>query len=812
MANTVTIFKNIHETNTPYHKDISFILDRIKIGSSAELVRKIRSVDKKNDRNELKKQLPAICFSGTFSKRADNAIIEHSGLICLDFDAFETNKTMLAYKSFLAKDEYVYAVFISPSGDGLKVLVRIPPDIDDHKAYFNSLENHFSSPYFDKTSSNLSRVCYESHDPSIYINEGSLLWENMDRRDKEQHTGSLNLSSIPIRDESKIVDILLKWWTMKYPMAEGQRNHNAYVLASAFNDFGINKSLALHVLNQYSSNDFKQSEIKRTVDSAYSHSQNFGTKYYEDDERMNDLRASYRRGVTKKELRNQLEGDNIDSATIDNVLQTLTQNVVKFWERSPKNGSIKIVHIAFKKFLEENGFYKYSPEGSTSYLFVRVTYNLIEHSGEKQIKDFVLDYLYEVGDMDVYNYFAENTKYFKEDFLSLLANVNISLVEDTKGEAYLYYRNCAIRVTSESIECIDYFDLGGYVWKDHIIDRNISIVEGDVPTDYQKFITNICRKDESRVKSMESTIGFLLHGYKNLGFCPAVILNDEEISDNPEGGTGKGLFMTGVGKLKKLVTIDGKAFNFEKSFAYQLVSADTQIISFDDTRKSFEFERLFSVITEGLTLEKKNKDAIKIPFSRSPKIAITTNYAIKGAGNSFARRKWELELFQHYRKDFTPLDDFGKLMFSDWSETEWNNFDNYMIRCLKSYLETGLVKSEFVNLKTRQFSAETCHEFIEWCGVLPGHTENPLLSSRERVYKQVLYDDFINDNPDFGPKAKLTISRTRFYRWLASYSVYKYGTSPEEGRDLGGRYIIFKPNPMFTTNNSVSDINENPPF
>jgi len=41
---------------------------------------------------------------------------------------------------------------------------------------------------------------------------------------------------------------------------------------------------------------------------------------------------------------------------------------------------------------------------------------------------------------------------------------------------------------------------------------------------------------------------------------------------------------------------------------------------------------LFSVVTEGLTLEKKNKDAIKIPFSKSPKIAITTNYAIKGSG------------------------------------------------------------------------------------------------------------------------------------------------------------------------------------
>jgi hypothetical protein len=31
-----------------------------------------------------------------------------------------------------------------------------------------------------------------------------------------------------------------------------------------------------------------------------------------------------------------------------------------------------------------------------------------------------------------------------------------------------------------------------------------------------------------------------MHGYKNLSYCPAVILNDEVISDNPEGGTGKG--------------------------------------------------------------------------------------------------------------------------------------------------------------------------------------------------------------------------------------------------------------------------------
>jgi len=281
----------------------------------------------------------------------------------------------------------------------------------------------------------------------------------------------------------------------------------------------------------------------------------------------------------------------------------------------------------------------------------------------------------------------------------------------------------------------------------------------------------------------------MLHGFKNLSYCPAIILNDEVISDNPEGGTGKGIFMNALAHMKKLVVIDGKSFAFEKSFPYQLVSSDTQILCFDDVRKNFDFERLFSVVTEGLTLEKKNKDAIKIPFSRSPKIAITTNYAIKGKGNSFERRKWELELNQYYHKNFSPLDEFGKLMFGDWNEDEWCAFDNYMIKNLQGYLATGLIKSNFVNLRIRQLSAETCHEFIEWCGLIDGIEANPNLVVDERIYMQDLYYNFIEENPDFGPKAKMTISRTRFYKWLISYAQYKEGVSPEEGRDMKGKWI-----------------------
>jgi hypothetical protein len=184
-----------------------------------------------------------------------------------------------------------------------------------------------------------------------------------------------------------------------------------------------------------------------------------------------------------------------------------------------------------------------------------------------------------------------------------------------------------------------------------------------------------------------------MSGYKDPGYCPSVILNDEVISENPEGGTGKGLFVQGISMMKKIAMIDGKAFSFDKPFAYQTISTDTQIISFDDVKKGFDFERLFSAITEGITIEKKNKDAIRIPFSFSPKIVITTNYAIKGRGNSFLRRKVELELTSFYSKDFTPVDEFGKRLFDEWSEEEWCSFDNYMVQNLKTYLNTGTYRN-----------------------------------------------------------------------------------------------------------------------
>ena len=115
----ITYFKSISDTSSPFYRDINVALDRIRSGKSKDIVDLVRSETNKDMRNEKKKLLPAICFSGTFSKRADNSIVDHSGFICLDFDGFDGN--IEDKRLELINDKYVYSVFTSPSGDGLKV-------------------------------------------------------------------------------------------------------------------------------------------------------------------------------------------------------------------------------------------------------------------------------------------------------------------------------------------------------------------------------------------------------------------------------------------------------------------------------------------------------------------------------------------------------------------------------------------------------------------------------------------------------------------------------------------------------------------
>lgn len=784
---TVTLFKNVQETDTAYPRPVEFVLTRIQKGNSKDLVEAIRKeTEDKAKRNALKLKLPAICFSGTFSTRADNAMEEHSGLICLDFDDYESHDKMIAYRDELKEDPFVYSVFISPSGKGLKVLVKIPAEHSNHRKYFKALQENYDVPEFDVSCKNESRVCYESYDPDIYINSDSELWDEMVEEVAREVSPVEIDPTISITEDQAIIDRLMVWWEKKYGFVDGQWDNNLHKLACALCNYGISEtSTVSHIRGIVAqAGEMPYKDILRLARSAYGKA-DFNSKAFEDTRKVDHYVKKLRGGENKSEITSELIVEGMEPSEAKKIVKVIEEKVAQkiqvFWNMSDK-GIVSMNQLKFKHYMADNGYYKYYPEGSDNFIFVRRKSNLIHNTMEEQIKDHTLDYLEEREDSRMFNFFAEKTKYFKYDFLSMIKSIEIESVSDTRDTAHLFYKNCVVIITKDSVKCEKYTDFDNWVWADQVIDRDFEVADSDC--DFKQFVDDLGSDEEDRISSIESTLGYLLHGYKDPGDSPAVILNDEVISDNPEGGTGKGLFVKAVSKLKNTAIIDGKSFDPSGQFAYQTVKTDTQVLSFDDVKQKFDFEKLFSVVTEGITINYKFQTAITVPFERSPKIVITTNYAIAGEGHSHDRRKWELEFSQFYNKNMTPVERLGKRLFDEWDDSEWLSFDNYMIKCLQLFLDKGLIKSKFKNLKQRKFHSETNKDFADWA------TDKDNRWTRIGNGKQSLNDmfvDFIGDYPDF-----TRMKRKTFYQWIDKFGEYKYNARPEKTRSSSGMEVEFK--------------------
>lgn len=462
-------------------------------------------------------------------------------------------------------------------------------------------------------------------------------------------------------------------------------------------------------------------------------------------------------------------------------------NHIKFWQEDEKK--VTIIPILYRDFLTENGFYKYSEKDQTYCEFIKIEGSIIRKVQDDEIKDFTLKYLEIEGHLRVWNHFASESKLWGAGFLSMLNKKQPDFIHDNESESFIFYENGALVISKSGKRLVSYDRLKGHLWNNKIIKRKYVDTLFD-ESEYRKFIHNISGNVKEKINSIESTIGFLIHTYKPPSYCPAIILNDETISDNPEGGTGKGIFVKGIGHIRNNIGIDCKTFRFDKTFLYQRVSRDTEILTFEDIPRNFDFERLFSVITEGMSIEKKRKDEFFIEFDESPKNIITTNYALRGVGNSHDRRKFEVEFVAHYTKSFTPKDEFGHNLFKDWSQEQWEMFDNYMAHCVQVYLKHDLIKSPFKNLEIRKLEAATSSEFRSWA-INEDNMSGTIIMADKMYLGADLMNDFTEQYPDYGRGRRYEIANRVFYRWLEEYGEYRFGMKPLKKRGMNGVEITF---------------------
>ena len=273
MKNTlITIYKNVF-TEEANHITIEKALERIKTGRSEAMVKHIRSLPTKDEQNAIKINLPAICFSGIIptGKREDARLEKHSGLVTLDFDEL-TPDVFAEKKRFFANQIYTVAAFLSPRGNGLKILIKIA-DKTKHKEHYGALLKEFAG--LDRANINPSRVCFESYDPEIFINYDAEPYTTILTSEKEFKA---NVTT----DALAIFRKLEKWLQSKNEaFTSGNRNIYIFNLAGACCRYGVSQSDCEQMMHQeYLANDstFRLTEMVRTIKSAYKKNESaFGT-------------------------------------------------------------------------------------------------------------------------------------------------------------------------------------------------------------------------------------------------------------------------------------------------------------------------------------------------------------------------------------------------------------------------------------------------------------------------------------------------------------------------------------------------------
>jgi hypothetical protein len=167
--------------------DLLDILKAIQSGRHKDLISEYRSIQDLAEKKKFKvDKLPCFTVSGTFEGKASDTLKKHSGFIAMDFDAVEDIDHA---RSELYADQYTYAGFVSVSGKGICLIVKI--DGTKHREAFDGLEKYYFEKYgyvVDTATKNVNRLRFYSYDPDLYLNVQSKLFSEYAPKQKGRPT------------------------------------------------------------------------------------------------------------------------------------------------------------------------------------------------------------------------------------------------------------------------------------------------------------------------------------------------------------------------------------------------------------------------------------------------------------------------------------------------------------------------------------------------------------------------------------------------------------------------------------------------
>ena len=117
----ISSFRYISD-KTPVDTGLDDFIKGVRSGQWQDQVLAIRNIPDKKERQKAKEKCPLVRISGSFTSYNDKDLRKHSGYIAINIDEIENAEDT---KELVANDPFVYAAFVSISGNGLCLLFKI---------------------------------------------------------------------------------------------------------------------------------------------------------------------------------------------------------------------------------------------------------------------------------------------------------------------------------------------------------------------------------------------------------------------------------------------------------------------------------------------------------------------------------------------------------------------------------------------------------------------------------------------------------------------------------------------------------------
>ena len=244
--------------------EIQKVLKEIKTGFWKNQIDEIRYHNSNGDIEKadyIKKTLPAFTVSATYKENRKKKNIEsYTNLLHLDYDYVDNVQELKAKVNGIP---YTYAAFISPSGNGLKVLVKSDNILNTHTFSFNALKEHYDGIVgvtSDNSVKDILRLCFISYDPDLYLNEDAEVFMTQSFPNNETKS-------------QKDLDWVWDFTSNKKEFSDG-RNNFIHLFACNANRFDFDINETNNYAYQYSDDTLPEDEIQKTIKSAYENNVN----------------------------------------------------------------------------------------------------------------------------------------------------------------------------------------------------------------------------------------------------------------------------------------------------------------------------------------------------------------------------------------------------------------------------------------------------------------------------------------------------------------------------------------------------------